>query len=474
VAVVSVALNACRPTLPRNVLLITIDTLRADHLSCYGYTKNATPHIDALAARGVVFDQAFCDVTWTTPSMASVFTGRYAVHHGLQSSSQRLPETSTLAKRLRAGGYTTAAVIGSFPVDSTFGLNQGFDLYDEEFNTSVLKDDEPAALAGALPPEGNDAARRIWFMLQRLGRAYRPDDQVAARAVRWLRGERSEPFFLWVHFFGPHEKMYVHLSLEELMRRNVAEYDPAVSFADRQVGAVLSALHETGLDDRTLVVLHADHGQNLFERNYVGHGRDLYEPSLRIPLIVADPSGRIGRSNAFARNIDVLPTILDLIGMPVPADVDGVSLRTAIRHPWLARVLGMKAGETYAETYMSATGIYRETRQFEGQEYVLGFVRRGIRTQRWKYVESMPVPLIEDPAPRALPAALVAQERRELLYDLIADAAESTDVSAAYGDVVREFRTKLQVYARDAHRAPEAPLDAASKERLRSLGYLQE
>jgi arylsulfatase A-like enzyme len=473
VALCALTLAACRGPSGQNVLLITVDTLRPDHLSCYGYAANQTPQIDALAARGVVFDHAFCDVTWTTPSMASVFTGTYAVHHGLRVSSQRLAETQTLAAVLRRHGYTTAAIIGSFPVDSTFGLNQGFELYDEDFNTSILKDDDPAKLAGPLPADANDVARRNWFMLRRLVGAYRPDDQVAARAVRWLRTERREPFFLWVHFFGPHEKMYVHLTLEDLTRRNLQEYDPDVSVADTQVGVVLRALRAGGLEDRTVVVLHADHGQNLFERYYVGHGRDLYEPSLRVPLIIAEPGSGGRRSNAFARNIDIFPTVLDMLGLPLPAGLDGRSLRPAVEHPWLARLRQMKEGETYAETYMSATGLYRERLQFEQRDYAFGFIRRGVRTREWKYVENEPVPLVDDPQPPTLPPELIERTRSGALYDMQRDPLEGTDVSAAHPEEVAAMRAKLHAYMADAHNAPESPLDEASKERLRTLGYAQ-
>ncbi|MBI4515862.1 MAG: sulfatase [Deltaproteobacteria bacterium] len=468
------ALAACgRPA--RNVLLITVDTLRADRLSCYGYAHNQTPSIDALAARGVAFDRAFCDVTWTTPSMASVFTGRYVVHHGLRMSSQRLEETQTLAKTLRGWGYTTAAVIGSFPVDSSFGLSQGFDLYDEAFNTSVVKDEDPARLSGELPPEANEIAQRNWLMLRRMARAYRPDDQVAARAIRWLTAERREPFFLWVHFFGPHEKMYVHLSFKQHLERNLAEYDRDVSIVDAQVGALLRGLDDNGLASRTLVILHADHGQELFEHRYVGHGRDLYDATLHIPLIIADPSSgaRGTHVGSFARNIDLFPTVMDLLDLPSPADVDGHSVALAVRHPWLARLRGMKQGETYAETHLSATSIFRERMLLDGREYSFGFVRRGVRSTDWKYVESEPVPLVDDPAQAPLPSALVERKRRRELYDLRRDPTEMRDVSAANPEVVTMLREKLAGYTRAVHNAPAAPLDEASAERLRALGYVE-
>ncbi len=467
-------LPACGSRRPTNVLLLTVDTLRQDRLSCYGYEKNETPHVDALAARGVLFLRAFCDVTWTTPSMASVFTAKYATRHGLRHSRQRLGEMRTLAEILRERGFATAAVIGSFPVDSTFGLDRGFDFYDEDFDTSVVKDDDPAKWAGKLPEDANEFVRHHWFMLHRMARAYRPDDEVADRAIGWLRRERREPFFLWVHFFGPHEKMYVHLPLEELIRKIVNQYDPDVSFVDRQVGRVLQALRDEGLEEKTLVVFHADHGQNLFERWYVGHGRDLYDPSLRIPLIIAGPGVARGvRSNAFARNIDILPTVLGLLGIEVPSDIDGKNLAVALRHPWLARLLQMKKGETYAETYLSATGIFAEKARVRGREVLFGYVHRGIRTERWKYVEREPVPLLDRAETEPLPEALVEAKRARLLYDVRNDPFETTDVSAKYPQVVRELTRTLLGYRRELSKAPTAELGEGARERLRTLGYLE-
>jgi arylsulfatase A-like enzyme len=472
-------LAGCGGERPANVLLITVDTLRADRLSSYGYTESQTPHIDVLAGRGVLFERAFCDVTWTTPSMASTFTGTYATRHGLQSSHQRLAETTTLAGLLRARGLHTAAVIGSFPVDSTFGLAQGFDLFDEHFDQSIVRDAEIAGLDGALPEGTSETARSLWSLLDRMDRAYRSDAEVADRAVRWLGEERETPFFLWVHFFGPHEKMYLNLSFEDLLRRNMADYDADLRVTDAQVGRVLEALRSAGLEESTLVVFHADHGQNLFEahldsRPYIGHGRDLHEPTLRIPFIVAGP-GVLGgeRSNAFARNVDLLPTVLDLLGDPSPDGLDGRSLKWPLRHPWLARLWGYSKGETYAETYLSATGIFAVHAQEEERGWRFGFVHRGVRTERYKYVESEPVPLLEELSPAPLPPALVERERRRALYDLHADPFESRDATADQPEVAKRLRARLRHYTAGAQPAPTAVLEPAARERLRALGYVE-
>ncbi len=199
-----------------SVLLITIDTLRADHVSAYDDSRASTPNLDALAREGALFESAYCDVPWTTPSMASTLTGRFAHRHGMRFSHNRLRESeTTVAERLRDAGYRTGAVVASFPLKSVFGLNQGFDTYIDTFIG---------------PLEGG----------KEFGEPRR-DLEVTELASRRLSSlvETPQPFFLWVHYFGPHRPKYPELDIWQAVARHVATYAERVAATDRAVGILL-------------------------------------------------------------------------------------------------------------------------------------------------------------------------------------------------------------------------------------------
>lgn len=458
-----------------NVLLITIDTQRPDRLSCYGYKKHTTPAFDRLAQEGVRFANAFCDVTWTTPSMSSVMTGTYPTRHGLRSTYQRLAaENITLAEVLRSQGYATAAIVGSFPVAAMFGLDQGFDHYDDRFSAPIVigAPTQPAKVESRFHENIDD--QRLFQMLKARADAYRPDAEVSDTAIAWLETARpkGKPFFLWVHYFGPHELQDLRLSLEEQYRQIIDAYDGQVRETDRQLGRLLSVLDQLGLTANTLTILHADHGQSLGEHLYVGHGRNLYDPTLRIPLLVrlpgVVPQGRVVQ--ALARNIDIFPTVLDLTGIRISHAIDGETLRTLWELPGGQPA---PARELYCETYMPAMSAFAQKVSFQGQEVALPFRRRGLRTQDWKYVVNEPWPMLDFSNPPPIPDELAQRERSEELYDL-----RSNPLELARGritdrpDLVEEFRAKVENYARQAAQPSERrELDEAAKERLRSLGY---
>ncbi len=470
------ALQAGRHPVRPNIVLITIDTLRPDHLSCYGYRAIATPAIDRLAGEGVLFEHAYSDVTWTTPSMASVMTGLYAPHHGLRSSYERLsPEMKTAAEYLRGQGFETAAIVGSFPLDAIFGLNQGFATYDDRFTTPLMFDPAHPAPPGSVIEHvpsrfSSDRDAMGAFIIRKVAHdAYRPDDQVTDAAMRWLADHRHEPFFLWVHYFGPHEKPQGGDDLFEERRRQLAAYDPDIVTADREVGRLLAALDAGGRSQHTAVILHADHGQSLLEHNYFGHGRFVFDTTQHVPLILRPPQAlpRPVRIERMVRNLDIMPTVLALAHLGPDQPLDGSSLLPAARGRSL-----QGPQETYVETYLSSNRLFADIID-PANDTRLGFRRLGFRTPRWKFVIDDPVPLGDVQNPPPVPEELHRQYYSEELYDLQADPGETRDVAAEHPDVAADLRKRIwrmQPRTKDTSRA--VPIEPSTRERLKSLGYV--
>ncbi|HEY2388150.1 MAG TPA: sulfatase [Candidatus Binatia bacterium] len=459
-----------------NVVLITVDTLRPDHLSCYGYGAIATPAIDRLASEGALFENAFADVTWTTASMASVMTGLYAPHHGIRTSYQRLsPERKTLAEYLGSQGFETAAIIGSFPLDAIFGLNQGFRTYDDRFTAPLSIDPEhPPAPGSAIEhvPSRFSADQKAMnaFLTRKVEHdAYRPDDQVTDAAIDWLAAHRREPFFLWVHYFGPHEKPQPTPDYMEERRRQLAAYDPDIVVADREVGRLLDALRAAGIDDHTAVILHADHGQSLTEHGYFGHGRFIFDATQHVPLIVRPPRplSRPLRVDHMVRNVDIMPTVLELVGAKADAGIDGASLVGALRGEAL-----QTPEETYVETYLSSNRLFADVIDV-AKDTRLGFRRVGFRTRQWKLVMNDPVPFGDVADPEPIDPDTRRHYYHEELYDLATDPAEEHDVIRDHPDVAIALRRRVwlaQPKPTDVKAA--VPIAPTTRERLKSLGYV--
>ncbi len=293
--------------LPRpNVLLVTIDTLRADRLGCYGRSAAKTPWIDRLAREGVRFERCYASAPLTRPSHATILTGLEPFHHGVRDNlSMALPEgLPTLAALLGGEGWTSAAIVASDPLVRASGLDRGFGAYDDDLDATAPR------------PEGHFRERTA--------------DQVADRALGFLEGAgRRGPFFLWAHFFDPHAEY----SPPAEYRRAGTPYDGEIAFVDAQLGRILAALEESGRLDDTIVVVTADHGEGLGDHGEATHGYFLYDSTLRVPLVVRWASGlEPGTSVADpVRLVDVCPTILDLAGVEGPPDQDGLSLSSAAK-----------------------------------------------------------------------------------------------------------------------------------------------
>ena len=295
-------LGAAAPAKP-NILLITVDTLRADHLGCYGSASVRTPAADSLAARGALFTRAFAHAPMTLPSHADIMLGLTPNAHGVHDNSGFIvrEEFLTLAEWLKAQGYETGAFVGAFPVDSRFGLVQGFDVYDDNYGTQGPTD--------------------MVFV-------ERKADVVAAKASEWLQG-RSGPWFLWVHLFDPHQPYAPpEPFLSEYPDR---PYDGEIACADSALGKLLGLLEERGIADRTAVVFTADHGESLGEHGETTHGYFAYDATLRVPLILALPGGKPARVDANVGHVDIFPTVCELLGGKSPVGLQGRSLLPLIR-----------------------------------------------------------------------------------------------------------------------------------------------
>lgn len=294
-----------------NVLVVTIDTLRADRLGCYGHGGAQTPVIDGLAARGLLFEHATTGSPITLPSHASIFTGLDVPNHGVRHNGTfRLgPDVTTLAERFSAAGYDTAAFVAAFVLDRRYGLDQGFADYDDRFER--VFDAGPGSY-----PE-------------------RPADHVTLRAVDWLRARsaasRSNPFLVWVHYFDPHGPYAPPPPFDEVFA--ASPYDGEIAFVDRELGRLLEALGDLGLLDDTLVVVTSDHGEGLGQHQEATHADLIYDSTMRVPLILSNPklfpAGRVIRDR-LAATIDVVPTLASLAGLDIATPVDGIDLTGAV------------------------------------------------------------------------------------------------------------------------------------------------
>ncbi|RMG46773.1 MAG: hypothetical protein D6718_04970 [Acidobacteria bacterium] len=287
----ALALSGCSARAPDAVLLVTLDTVRADHLSCYDpASPSRTPEIDRLAGLGALAERAWTTVPLTTPAHASILTGLFPPAHGVRNNGvYRLPDSAvTLAERLRAAGFRTAAFVASYTTSREFGLAQGFDLFDDDL--------------------GHDAAGRP--------RPQRPGTEVVARAEAWLREQRGRRFFAWIHLFDAHSP---YAPPPELASRHPGDpYSAEVELVDRLVGRLARSVGAGGRGSRTLLVVVADHGEGLGTHGEKEHGFLLYEETVRVPLILVAP-GTIAagtRLRAPASVVDIVPTVLALLGLP--------------------------------------------------------------------------------------------------------------------------------------------------------------
>ena len=283
----------------RNVLLVSIDTCRADRLSCYGYHRQTTPHIDQLARDGVLFRHVVTPAPITLPAHCSMLTGTVPPFHGVKDNEefQLSPVNVTLAEILKEHGFATGAVIGAFVLNGQFGLNQGFDTYHDRFDQS-------------LDSYGFDQRRA---------------EEVTRHAFKWLEEHHQENFFLFLHYFDPHAEFDPP---EPFMSRFSNDpYAGEIAYTDHCIGLVMDKLKALKIDDSTLVIITSDHGEMLGEHGELSHSYFVYESSIRVPLIFRLPAKSGGeRIDDPVGLIDIVPTVCGLLGINPPGDVQGLDL----------------------------------------------------------------------------------------------------------------------------------------------------
>lgn len=296
-------LLGCRNQPALNVYLITLDTTRADHLGCYGHESIDTPNIDRLAAEGTLYERCYTPVPITLPSHLSIMSGTYPSYHGVHENGgfYVAPEMRTLAEVLKENGYQTAAFVGAFPLDAQTGLDQGFDLYDDDYPSSL--------------EEGRHPALRRFF-------DERPAADVAAPTLAWLDQRGKRPFFLWTHFFDPHQPHDPPSPYRE--RYEDSPYDGEIAAVDEAIGQIIGRLEKRGLLDHTLIVLTADHGEGLGDHGELTHALLIYSSTIRVPLIVRDPTDpRPRRIRNPVATVDIMPSILERLGIGIPEENQG-------------------------------------------------------------------------------------------------------------------------------------------------------
>ena len=389
-----------------NVLLITIDTLRADAVGAYGNAKVQTPWIDRLASTGVRFERAHAHNVVTLPSHANILSGRYPIDHGIRDNAAfRFPATQdTLATILAKAGWRTGAFVSAFPLDSRFGLDRGFSVYDDRLG---------------------DPESRTGFLMQE-----RPGRETVKAALAWLKAQGDARTFLWLHLYEPH---FPYAPPEPFASRYASDlYHGEVSFTDTLLQPLIEPLLSEGAAGRTLIVLTSDHGEGLGEHGEATHGIFAYESTLHVPLVVRSPGILEPRVIADpVRHVDILPTILDALGLDQPVGLSGRSLLP------LANGLAAAPEPSYFEAMSSALN--------RGWAPLAGLVQNQYK-------------LIDLPIPE--------------LFDLDSDPHETRNLAATEPQRFDEVRAQLgRVRAADRGLARQGE-SAETRERLRALGYV--
>lgn len=420
VAAFAFFLSSCSPTAkapPPNVILITIDTLRADRLGCYGNTQVETPTMDALARDGVLFEKAIAQVPLTTPSHAAILTGTYPIWNGMRDWSDPglRSDVPTLAEIFKRQGYITAAFVSAFVLDSMWGLSRGFDHYDDWFETQD-------------------------YQLAKRQSVERSADKTVDRSIAWLQSRRPGPFFLWVHLYDPHAPYRPPEPFKSRYRDR--PYDGEVAYTDQELGRFLNFLKTQNLYATSLIVLTSDHGESLGEHQEQEHGFFIYNSTVHVPLIVKFPAGYapMQRSVSPAVNtVDIAPTVIQFCAFP------SSDMSTFQGHSLLGLV---KPGPAGATRYGYSESLYPGN--FFGSHALFG-----VQTERYHYIR----------APR------------EELYDLEQDPAEQRNILGEKRSVAHSLRevfegalTRFKPAAGESEQGGIA--DPETVEKLRSLGYV--
>ncbi len=407
--------TAPQPGSKPNVILVTIDTLRVDYLGCYGNTRIETPVLDALASDGTLFERAYCQVPMTPPSHASILTGVYPQTHGLRdfTSPGLRAGFPTLAGVLKKSGYSTAAFVSAYVLDSVWGLNQGFDLYYDHFS--------PREFQGVNP-----------------GNVQRKAGETIDQVLLWLNGGVHKPYFLWVHLYDPHHDYNPPEPYHTRYAKDL--YGGEVAYADHELGRLFQMLKNRGEYDSSLIVMVSDHGEAFGEHEEYEHGFFIYDVTTHIPLIVKLPrgSGNVVRHVLqTVETVDIAPTILQVVR------VAGEGQIPMQGRGFLSEILG-KSGPARSASYSETLYPLRNFGWSDLASYSEG---------KYKFIEA--------PTPE--------------LYDLVADPGEKTNLYGRQGALAESLRQKLRQFRQrqtGTEMAAPASVDSQRIEAMRALGYI--
>ncbi len=395
-----------------NVILITIDTVRADHLGCYGATDVKTPTLDALARDGVVFERAISQVPLTWPSHAAILTGTYPFQNGVQDfTGQPLdPRFRSVAQVFKQQGYATGAVVSAFVLDRSWGLARGFDFYDDAFSAETFRQKD-------------------------IGLVDRKAGESVTHAISWLQKPARRPFFFWLHLYDPHSPYDPPEPFRTQYRSH--PYDGEIAYADHELGRLIAWLKQNRLYDRTAIVVLSDHGESLGEHGEKEHGFFVYNSTVHIPLIVKPPAGsgfRPGRVAAPVETVAVAPTLTRLAGMKD-------EIQKQFPHPGLLEDQAKSEDAAYSESFYAFSSF--------GWSPL-----HALQTSRYHYIEA---------------------PTREL-YDVIADPQEKNNLAPQQTATVAVLEDKLQSLLRQNPFKPGEPgtsgLSPDALEKLQALGYV--
>jgi arylsulfatase len=435
-----------------NVIILLVDTLRPDHLGCYGYKRNTSPEIDRLAREGVLFKNAYATSSWTLPSTASALTSLYPSEHGAVSLPNGISQMAvTLAERLQRAGYDTGAFSANYCLVTA---ERGFDRGFSHFELLVKRGSTVSA----------DVLNRTRELPEKYGTVVTADaEELNLAALRWLDGreDESQPVFIYLHYMDPHNPYgppppfdtvfdphytgtvngqsifdAIHKGAFEPTERDkehvIALYDGEIAYTDRQIADFLEELDKRELLQDALVVITADHGEELFERGSIGHGPTLYEEVIRVPLIVWQKT--FERPGA---TVDSYVTLLDIV--PTVLSVSGIQSRGTLR----GRPLLPPAEEVGSDT------VWAEV----DEDTLYSAHKRALIRENWKII--------------------VSEKGREL-YDLSTDPHEANDLSSAKKELVESLAGGLDGFSRKLHRraAPVIEIDDRKLKDLESLGYV--
>ena len=396
-----------------NYILITVDTLRADRIHCYGFNQIETPYMDLFAEKGVKFEKCIAQTPLTLPSHTTILTGTQPIFHGVRDNGGFLvpQELITLAELFKEKGYNTSAFVSAYVLDSKWGLNQGFDYYFDRFDLSKFKTIS-------------------------LGRVQRRGEETINEVLKWLDKYKKKKFFTWIHLYDPHTPYDPPSPFKE--KYPGRPYLGEIAYSDYQLGRLWNYLKENNLLDRTILIFASDHGESLGEHRESTHGFFIYQEAVHVPLIFVFPFKKLQgliRSQVVSL-VDIMPTILDMAGIPIPPQVQGKSLV-----PLFFKDIKLKDNIAYSETYYPRF-------HFGWSEL------KGIQNERYK---------------------LIIAPKMEL-YDLINDPDEKINLASKHKGILNKLKTIADNFIREASQnalqVDYRHMDEETRQKLTALGYI--